>query len=104
MKQPVTSKIFITLKVNSSELLNTTNINYNPDIQEPQSYSILNNNKINELQLNTKDNSSTDKVFEKNKKLKKDDNCKSKKDNVNIKQIWHKLDILSKNLRCNRFG
>ena len=104
--QAVTSQnIILHLKCNSNQLTTANNINYNPDIQEPQSYSILNNNKINELQFEIlTDTSSTSKVFEKNKKLKKDDNCKSKKkeEDVNIKQIWHKLDILSKNLRCNQ--
>ena len=95
-KQP---NIILQLKCNSKDLssLNDFNVNYSPFINEPESYNILSNTKIYEMaytEIET-DKKNTPKI--KNTAVKKE----VKKDEVDTKELWEKLNKLKKNLRTN---
>jgi len=91
------------LKCSSNELnkLSDFNVNYNPNINNPESYNILSNTKMYDLpysEINTnKENVQqiSNNIVINKKKPNKDNS------DVNLKQIWEKLNILKKNLRCN---
>tara|TARA_B100000900_G_scaffold348047_1_gene313578 strand:+ start:511 stop:1491 length:981 start_codon:yes stop_codon:yes gene_type:complete len=99
-KQP---NVILHLKCSSNELnkLSDFNVNYNPNINNPESYNILSNTKMYDLpysEINTnKENVQqiSNNIVINKKKPNKDNS------DVNLKQIWEKLNILKKNLRCN---
>lgn len=100
-----TQNIILHLKCNSDDLNSTNNINYTPNIEEPESYSMVNNNKLNDLQYavikeNSKayDTTIDTKNINVNTKIEK---TEKQNNEPNVKVIWNKLNILAKNLRCN---
>jgi len=100
--------IILNLKCNS-EHLDKDNCsmfsasNYNPEINEPSSFNLNSNSKITNLNYqNIIQNSITKKVENKVIKI-----CKQKEEkstNINIKEIWQKLEILKRNLKNNNIS
>jgi len=101
--------IILHLKCNSKDLntLQDFNTSYNPSLSNPESYNIYQNNKLGELQYEEiKQNTPfsktniivNDKQFN---STSSDINTDSNKENVNIKELWNKLNILKRNLRTN---
>ena len=102
--------IILHLKCNSKELdtLQDFNTSYNPSVSNPESYNIYQNNKLGELQYEEiKQNtlfSKTNNIIVNDKDFNSTSsnvNTDSDKENVNIKELWNKLNILKRNLRTN---
>jgi len=99
-KQP---NVILHLKCSSSELdkLTDFNVNYTPNINNPESYNILSNTKMYDLPYSeiTHQKDIGNKIVT----TLPAEIPKEKTDNkdVNLKQIWEKLNILKRNLRCN---
>tara|TARA_B100000900_G_scaffold416269_1_gene450787 strand:- start:1349 stop:2338 length:990 start_codon:yes stop_codon:yes gene_type:complete len=102
--------IILHLKCNSKDLttLQDFNTSYNPSLSNPESYNIYQNNKLGELQYEEiKQNtpfSKNNNIIVNNKNFNStssDINTDSNKENVNIKELWNKLNILKRNLRTN---
>ena len=94
--------IILHLKCNSKDL-NKLNIfdstGYTPNISDPQAYNIQTNPKMFDLQFEEiKQNIMQHAIMNQPPKEEKIDN---KTDNVNIKEIWLKLNLLKNNLRSN---
>ena len=102
--------VILHLKCSSQDLenINKFDINYNPNINNPESYNISNNGKMYDLQyteVNSVSNSNktqnihhkTNTIVSTTAEIPKEKN----NDDVNLKQIWEKLNILKRNLRCN---
>ena len=96
-KQP---NIILQLKCNSKDLekLNDFNVNYTPHINNPESYNILSNTKMFDLPYT--------EIEAEKKNIPKIKNTIIKKEEVNsnevdIKELWDKLNKLKKNLRTN---
>ena len=102
--------IILHLKCNSKDLntLQDFNTSYNPSLSNPESYNIYQNNKLGELQYEEiKQNtpfSKTNNIIVNDKDFNSTSsnvNTDSNKENVNIKELWNKLNILKRNLRTN---
>ena len=79
---------------------------YNPDIADPEAYNIHNNTKMLDLQYEEIKHETvtpqTNVKFENNfitSGFKEKKEPSSEK--INIRQIWEKLNILKRKLRCN---
>tara|TARA_B100000035_G_scaffold16336_1_gene13196 strand:- start:4905 stop:5882 length:978 start_codon:yes stop_codon:yes gene_type:complete len=103
IKQP---NIILHLKCSSKELdsFQDFNTSYNPLVTNPESYNINQNNKLGELQYkeirqNISCNSSN--IVIKNNNQNNINSDVSNKENINIKELWNKLNVLKRNLRTN---
>jgi len=104
------TNVILHLKCKTDDLNSLKNFNtsYNPSVSNPEAYNIYQNTKLNELQYKEIKNNNSDIPKNNNNNsitnsLEKIDKNTSKKDNtdVNIKQLWAKLNILKRNLRTN---
>jgi hypothetical protein len=87
------TNIVLHLKCSSADLGKVDNFNYNPDITNPESYNILTNTKMYELQYAEVGNGQpVNTVVKENKETKK---------NVDSTELWEKINSLKKNLRTN---
>ena len=98
--------IILHLKCNSKDLSNLQDFNtsYNPSVSNPESYNIYQNNKLSELQYEEiKENTQHNNIIVNNKIFNESSNINidTNKENVNIKELWAKLNILKRNLRTN---
>lgn len=98
--------IILHLKCSSKELDTMQNFNttYNPNVSNPESYNIYQNNKLGELQYKEIKENTLNKntIISKSNLSNNDNNNKENNNNdVNTKQLWHKLNILKRNLRTN---
>jgi len=96
--------IVLHLKCSSSDLgkVDDFNMNYTPDITNPESYNILTNTKMYELQYaevgnGTKVNKPAINIMIDKENIKNNEN----KESVDSKELWEKLNSLKKNLRTN---
>ena len=111
----ISHNVILHLKCSKNVLNNTNNdnmlnpiTNYNPEISNITSFSINNNNKISNLNFqnfknDTINNQNTLKINtsqNNNIKVKSNNNSKTD-DNINLKELWIKLDILKKKLKMN---
>ncbi len=98
--------VILHLKCSSEELnnINKFDVNYTPNINNPESYNISSNNKMYELQFTEVNNNIKDTSITKNTIIKKVKNKTAetpKEKNINSKQLWDKLNRLKRNLRTN---
>lgn len=97
--------IILHLKCNSNSL-NKNNCSmfsassYNPIINEPSSFNLNNNSKVNNLNYQNIIHNNIDKKIE-NKVIKVLEQKEEIKEDINIKEIWQKLEILKRNLKSN---
>ncbi len=98
-----TPNVILHLKCNSEDLNNANNfdINYNPNINNPEAYNMASNNKMFELQYSEVNNTQTKTKLNKNVVIKKKETKEVENKNINTKDLWTKLNALKKNLRCN---
>jgi len=101
-----TPNVILHLKCSSEELnnINKFDVNYTPNIANPEAYNIATNNKMFELQFTEVNNSVKHNKPKKNTIIKpKKTSCSEipKESNINSKDLWDKLNTLKKNLRCN---
>ena len=102
-KQP---NVILHLKCNSKDLdhMNDFNVNYTPNINNPEAYNILTNTKMFDLPYTEINTTHTQNIQQKtNEMVSTTEEIPKEKNNkdVNLKQIWEKLNILKRNLRCN---
>ena len=107
-EQEAPPNIILQLKCKSSDLKSTINFtnDYNPNIANPEAYNIQNNTKMLDLQYEEIKHETvtpqTNVKFENNfitSGFKEKKEPSSEK--INIRQIWEKLNILKRKLRCN---
>ena len=106
--QQMTQNIILHLKCNSTDLQKLEeNLTYNPNLNEPESYNII-NNKTNELQYEiikqTNNQNLPNKIpnnFTINTELNKTTKQEKQENDIDVKKIWRKLENLSQNLRTN---
>ena len=106
INEKYTPNIILHLKVKEEANLqkdNIINIEYNPNIENPEAFSLNANNKnhaLNYLEFNENE--------PKNKVVKKTHNVIEQKETINIKnsmkEIWGKLNELKKNLKMNNIS
>tara|TARA_X000000368_G_scaffold393196_1_gene358698 strand:- start:186 stop:1184 length:999 start_codon:yes stop_codon:yes gene_type:complete len=100
-----TPNVILHLKCNSEELnnINKFDMNYTPNISNPEAFNIAGNNKMFELQFTEVHNSIKNNNSIKNTIIKTKKTCAEipKESNINSKDLWEKLNTLKKNLRCN---
>ena len=101
-KQP---NIILHLKCSSKELehINDFSVNYNPNINNPEAYNILTNTKMYDLPYSeiTTTIQQPKPIEQQNYIVNNEIPKEEKKDDISIKELWHKLNILKRNLRTN---
>ena len=99
-KQP---NIILHLKCSSKELdhINDFSVNYTPNIHNPEAYNILSNTKMYDLPYSEITTSQQDKQVNKCNYIVNNDIPKEETKDISTKELWNKLNILKRNLRCN---
>jgi hypothetical protein len=103
---PAPPNVVLHLKCNTNDLISQNNFNlteYNPTVENPQSYNILTNTKMYELQyeeIKTQENFTHTHINTSNNTIIKKETPK-KEESIDTKAIWQKLNILKRNLRTN---
>jgi len=95
--------VVLHLKCNTHDLISQANFNlteYNPTVENPQSYNMLSNTKMYELQYEEIKTQVNCKHTNTNTVIKKE-TAKKKEEPIDTKAIWQKLNILKRNLRTN---
>lgn len=97
--------IILHLKCNSNSLNKNgctmfSASNYNPIINEPSSFNLNKNSKINNLNYQNIIQNNIDKKVE-NKVIRVLEQKEEIKEDINIKEVWQKLEILKRNLKNN---
>ena len=95
--------IILHLKCKSSDIHNNSLLTnqYNPNIQDPEGFSVDNNFKIIDSQSNIiVSNNKFNNLSNENKIDSKESD--ESKEEINMKNIWKKLDLLKFNLRHNQ--
>ena len=78
------------------------NINYNPNINNPESYNINTNTKMVNLQYSVVNKLNIKSAnIKKNVVIEEKPTKNTKEQNISTKNLWDKLNILKKNLRTN---
>ena len=100
--------IILHLKCNSSNLDKDgcgifSASSYNPEINEPSSYNLNSNSKMTNLNYQNIIHNSINKKVE-NKVIKVLEEKEEKNEDINIKEIWQKLEILKRNLKNNNIS
>ena len=99
-KQP---NIILHLKCSSKELdnMNDFSVNYNPNINNPEAYNILTNTKMYDLPYSEITTTEQPTTIKQQNYIVNNEIPKEETKDISTKELWNKLNILKRNLRCN---
>jgi len=102
----MSENIVLHLKCKTSDLIKykTDITNYSPNVENPEAFSLIGNNKLNKLSYQELYNTPENVKQNMNVKVNMENNNKQDKkktEKTNLKKIWGKLEELKLNLRTN---